>query len=39
MLKLGWFSTGRGAGSRNLLRLVQEAIVRGEIPATIQFVF
>ena len=39
MLKLGWFSTGRGAGSRNLLRLVQEEIIRGEIPATIQFVF
>lgn len=39
MLKLGWFSTGRGSGSRNLLRLVQEEIIRGEIPATIQFVF
>ena len=39
MLKLGWFSTGRGEGSRNLLSTVYEAIRRGEIEAEIQFVF
>lgn len=39
MLKLGWFSTGRGPGSRGLLRFVQERIQRGEIGARIEFVF
>ena len=39
MLKLGWFSTGRGEGSRELLRLVQEHIAAGDLPATIEFVF
>lgn len=39
MLELGWFSTGRGEGSRNLLRLVQEKIAGGSRPARIQFVF
>ncbi|MCH7706569.1 MAG: hypothetical protein IIB33_05935 [Chloroflexi bacterium] len=39
MLELGWFSTGRGEGSRNLLRLVQEQIAGGSLPARIQFVF
>lgn len=39
MLKLGWFSTGRGEGSRGLLRLVQERVASGDLPATIQFVF
>lgn len=39
MLKLGWFSTGRGPGSRGLFSFVQERILRGEIDARIQFVF
>jgi folate-dependent phosphoribosylglycinamide formyltransferase PurN len=39
MLKLGWFSTGRGEGSRNLLRLAHEQIAGGDLPASIQFVF
>ncbi|MEE9198187.1 MAG: formyltransferase family protein [Dehalococcoidia bacterium] len=39
MLKLGWFSTGRGEGSRNLLTTIHDAIHRGEIDAEIQFVF
>ena len=39
MLKLGWFSTGRGEGSRGLLHLAQDCIGGGYIPATIQFVF
>ncbi len=39
MLKLGWFSTGRGPGSRNLLTTVNDAISRGYIDARIEFVF
>ena len=39
MLNLGWFSTGRGPGSRALLSTVQEAIVDGRIQARISFVF
>ena len=39
MLKLGWFSTGRGEGSLGLLRTVQEAIESGELPARMEFVF
>ncbi|MFQ5860268.1 MAG: phosphoribosylglycinamide formyltransferase [Dehalococcoidia bacterium] len=39
MLNLGWFSTGRGEGSRGLLSLVQERIASGELPARISFVF
>jgi folate-dependent phosphoribosylglycinamide formyltransferase PurN len=39
MLKLGWFSTGRGEGSRGLLRFIQGRIQSGELPAQIQFVF
>ena len=39
MLKLGWLSTGRGEGSRELLRLVHDQIASGDLPATIQFVF
>ena len=39
MLKLGWFSTGRGEGSRQLLRLVHDHIASGDVPAAIQFVF
>ena len=39
MLNLGWFSTGRGPGSRALLSTVQEAIIDGRIQARISFVF
>ena len=39
MLNIGWFSTGRGEGSRGLLRFVQERIERGLLEARIQFVF
>ena len=39
MLNLGWFSTGRGPGSRALLSTVQEAIADGRIQARISFVF
>ena len=39
MLNLGWFSTGRGPGSRALLSTVQEAINNGRIQARISFVF
>ncbi|MBI2871566.1 MAG: hypothetical protein HYY00_00035 [Chloroflexi bacterium] len=38
-LQMGWFSTGRGEGSRGLLRLAQESILAGELDARIQFVF
>ena len=39
MYSLGWFSTGRGPGSRNLLTVMQDSIQRGEIKADIRFVF
>ncbi len=39
MYKIGWFSTGRGQGSRNLLTAMHEAIKRGEVKAKIEFVF
>ena len=39
MLKIGWFSTGRGPGSRGLLQFVQERLQAGEIDARIEFVF
>ena len=39
VISLGWFSTGRGPGSRGLFEFVQERILRGEIPAQIEFVF
>ena len=39
MYKLGWFSTGRGKGSRGLLQAVQNKIKSGEIDAEIDFVF
>lgn len=38
-LRLGWFSTGRGEGSRRLLTAVQDRILRGDLPAAIQFAF
>ena len=39
MLNLGWFSTGRGPGSRSLLSTVQEAIADDRVQARISFVF
>lgn len=39
MLNIGWFSTGRGEGSRGLLRFVQERIELGQLDARIRFVF
>ena len=39
MLNLGWFSTGRGPGSRALLSTVHKAISSGRIQARISFVF
>ena len=38
-LKLGWFSTGRGEGSRGLLAAALDAIDSGSLNATIEFVF
>jgi folate-dependent phosphoribosylglycinamide formyltransferase PurN len=37
--KIGWFSTGRGAGSRGLLQATQDAIKAGELEAQIEFVY
>jgi phosphoribosylglycinamide formyltransferase 1 len=37
--KVGWFSTGRGAGSKALLKATQDAIKAGELDAGIEFVF
>ena len=39
MLNIGWFSTGRGEGSRGLLRFVQERIERGQLNVRIEYVF
>lgn len=39
MLTIGWFSTGRDAAARDLLKVVQENIERGDIKARIEFVF
>ena len=39
MFRIGWFSTGRGEGSRGLLRFVQDRILQGQLDAQIQFVF
>jgi phosphoribosylglycinamide formyltransferase-1 len=38
-LRLGWFSTGRGPGSRGLLAAVQDEISAGRLDARIQVVF
>ena len=38
-LRAGWFSTGRGEGSRRLLTAAVEAVRRGELDAEISFVF
>ena len=39
MYLIGWFSTGRGKGSRDLLTVVQDNIQRGNIDAKLSFVF
>lgn len=39
MLRLGWFSTGRGPGSRNLLKAVMDKKRSGELDIEIAFVF
>jgi phosphoribosylglycinamide formyltransferase-1 len=39
MLRLGWFSTGRGPGSRTLLRTVMEKKYAGVLDVNIEFVF
>src|SRR5947208_4122097 len=39
MYKIGWFSTGRGEGSLNLLNKTVSAIESGYLPAEIAFVF
>jgi len=39
MLRLGWFSTGRGPGSRNLLKTVMEKKAQGLLDIEISFVF
>jgi len=37
--KIGWFSTGRGAGSRELLKTTRDSIATGELDVEIEFVF
>ena len=39
MLNIGWFSTGRGEGSRGLLSFVQRRLLETEADARINFVF
>ncbi len=39
MYQLGWFSTGRGGGSKGLLKAAQDSISSGELDANIEFVF
>ncbi len=39
MLRVGWFSTGRGEGSRGLLRFVTERLAATGTNAAIEFVF
>ena len=39
MLRIGWFATGRGEGSRGLLRFIHEAIAECRLDAEIEFVF
>jgi len=39
MLRLGWFSSGRGPGSRDLLKTVQEKKEKGVLDVNIEFVF
>lgn len=39
MLRLGWFSTGRGPGSRNLLKAIMDRKLSGDLDVEISFVF
>ena len=39
MLRIGWFSTGRGPGSRNLLKAVMDERAKGKLDIEIAFVF
>jgi len=39
LIKIGWFSSGRGEGSRGLLRFIQNRIESGNLEAKIEFVF
>ena len=39
MLSLGWFSTGRGEGSRGLLQSALDSLYNGQLNARILFVF
>ena len=39
MYKIGWFSTGRGQGSLNLLHAIMAAIKNGRVKADMGFVF
>ncbi len=39
MYKVGWFSTGRGQGSLNLLHAIVKAIKDGDVNAEIAYVF
>lgn len=39
MIRLGWFSTGRGPGSRNLLKAVMDHKKKGSLDVEIAFVF
>ena len=39
MLKLGWFSSGRGPGSRNLLKSVMDEKLNHSLNVEIQFIF
>ena len=39
MYRVGWFSTGRGQGSRALLQAIHDSITSGEVNASIEFVF
>ena len=39
MFKLGWFSSGRGPGSRNLLRSVMDEKAKGRLDVDVKFVF
>lgn len=39
MLRLGWFTTGRGPGSRRLLATVHDEIAAGRLDARIEVVF
>lgn len=39
MLSIGWFSTGRGQGSRGLLSFVQKRLIETGVDARIDFVF